>query len=169
MWLSSAWLENLHDKVPWALHEVNLCAITAYRVCSSCCFLIFWWEWEAGSCQEKSRFFLVGFRSPPGLIISRILFIIFKDKTSSSSQGIEGVRLGGLRSSAFVVLSGWPAAWFATDWKAAGISFSSSKSEAIVLKSKMMEYPLQVRDQLLPQQEDLKYPVILFTSEGRVN
>lgn len=156
--------------IKWALHEVkcvyynwNVCAITAYRVCSSCCFLIFWWEWEVGSCQEKSRFFLVGFQSP-----SRILFKIFMNKISSSSQGMEGVRLGGLRSSAFCRWCGslWVTCSLVCNWVQ---SISSSKSEAIVLKSKMMEYPLQVGDESLPQLEELKYPVILFTSEGGVN
>jgi len=44
---------------------------------------------------------------------------------------------------------------------------STSKSETMVLSRKRVEWPLQVRNEILPQVEEFKYLGVLFMSEGR--
>ncbi|KAL3968400.1 triosephosphate isomerase (TIM) [Sarotherodon galilaeus] len=44
---------------------------------------------------------------------------------------------------------------------------STSKSEAMVLRRKRVEFPLQVGDEFLPQVEEFKYLGVLFMSDGR--
>lgn len=56
---------------------------------------------------------------------------------------------------------------FAVKCKAAGIKISISKSEAMVLNQKKVEYLLQVGEKNLSQVEKFKYLVVLFTSEEK--
>ncbi|TWW77394.1 hypothetical protein D4764_12G0007840 [Takifugu flavidus] len=56
---------------------------------------------------------------------------------------------------------------FAAACDAAGMKISTSKSEAMVLNQKKVECLLRVKEEILPQVEDLKYLGVLFTSEGR--
>ncbi|TWW81867.1 hypothetical protein D4764_01G0016820 [Takifugu flavidus] len=57
---------------------------------------------------------------------------------------------------------------FAAACEAAGMKISTSKSEAMVLNQKKVECLLQVKEEILPQVEELKYLGVLFTSEGRM-
>ncbi len=56
--------------------------------------------------------------------------------------------------------------WFATKCEAAGTWISTSKSEAVVLSRKPVDYPLQVGNETLNQVKEFKYLRVLFTSEG---
>ncbi|TWW81097.1 hypothetical protein D4764_01G0009120 [Takifugu flavidus] len=57
---------------------------------------------------------------------------------------------------------------FTTTCEAAGMKISTSKSEAMVLNRKKVECLLRVKEEILPQVEEFKYPGVLFTSEGRM-
>ncbi|TWW55864.1 hypothetical protein D4764_09G0009140 [Takifugu flavidus] len=57
---------------------------------------------------------------------------------------------------------------FAATCEAAGMKISTSKSEAMVLNRKKVEYLLRVKEEILPQVEEFKYLGVLFTSEGRM-
>jgi len=101
------------------------------------------------------------------------------DRISRRSQGVEGIRFGGLRIASLlfaddVVLlasSGRDLQLsldrFAAECEAAGMGISASKSEAMVLSRKRVECLLRVRGGVLPQVEEFKYLGILFTNEGR--
>ncbi|KAK3514742.1 hypothetical protein QTP70_029692 [Hemibagrus guttatus] len=58
---------------------------------------------------------------------------------------------------------------FAAECEAAGMRFSTSKSEAMVLDRKKVACTLQVGGEVLPQVEEFKYLGVLFTSEGRMD
>ena len=45
---------------------------------------------------------------------------------------------------------------------------SISKFEVIVLNQKRVDCKLQIREELLPQMEELKYLGVLFTNEGKM-
>ena len=129
---------------------------------------------------SKSDVFPVRVGLHQGCPLSPILFIIFMDRISRCSQGVEGVRFGDLRIGSLlfaddVVLlasSGHDLQllldWFAAEWEAAGMKISTSKSETMVLSRKRVECPLRVRNEILPQVEEFKYLGGLFTSEGRM-
>ena len=55
---------------------------------------------------------------------------------------------------------------FTAECEAAGMRISTSKSEAMVLSSKVVDYLLQVGNVFLPQMKEFKYLWVLFTSEG---
>ncbi|KAK3512120.1 hypothetical protein QTP70_031238 [Hemibagrus guttatus] len=122
-------------------------------------------------------------RVPHGILwegcpLSPVLFIVFMDRISRRSQGLEGVRFGDHRISSLifaddVVLlasSGLDLqhalGHFAAECEAAGMRVSTSKSEAMVLDRKKVACTLQVGGEVLPQVEEFKYLGVLFTSEG---
>ncbi|KAK3538621.1 hypothetical protein QTP86_008833 [Hemibagrus guttatus] len=121
----------------------------------------------------------VGLRQ--GCPLSLVLFIVFMDRISRHSQGLEGVRFGDHRISSLifaddVVLlasSGLDLlhalGHFAAECEAAGMRVSTSKSEAMVLDRKKVTCTLQVEGEVLPQVEKFKYLGVLFTSEGRMD
>ncbi|PWA23723.1 hypothetical protein CCH79_00006096 [Gambusia affinis] len=98
---------------------------------------------------------------------------------SRHSQGVEGIRFGGLRIASLlfaddVVLLASSVRdlqlsleRFAAECEAAGMAISASKSEAMVLSRKRVECLLRVRGGVLPQVEEFKYLGILFTNGGR--
>ena len=128
---------------------------------------------------SKSGSFPVRVGLRQGCPLSPILFITFMDRISRRSQGVEGIRFGGLRIASLlfaddVVLlasSGRDLQLsldrFAAECEAAGMGISASKSEAMVLSRKRVECLLRVRGGVLPQVEEFKYLGILFTNEGR--
>ncbi|KAK3538497.1 hypothetical protein QTP86_006191 [Hemibagrus guttatus] len=129
----------------------------------------------------KSDLFPVHVGLRRGCPLSPVLFIVFMDRISRRSQGLEGVRFGDHRISSLifaddVVLlasSGLDLQHalgrFAAECEAAGMRVSTSKSEATVLDRKKVACTLQVRGEVLPQVEEFKYLRVLFTSEGRMD
>ncbi|KAK3561961.1 hypothetical protein QTP86_019076, partial [Hemibagrus guttatus] len=123
------------------------------------------WEvlWEYGGCP-----------------LSLVLFIVFMDRISRRSQGLEGVRFGDHRISSLIfaddVVLLAPSSLdlqhalghFSAECEAAGMRVSTSKSEAMVLDRKKVACTLQVGGEVLPQVEEFKYLGVLFTSEGRM-
>ena len=57
---------------------------------------------------------------------------------------------------------------FAAKCEAAGMRFSASKSEAMVLSRKRVDCPLRVGGELFPLVEEFKYLGVLFTGEGKM-
>ncbi|KAK3542066.1 hypothetical protein QTP86_011367 [Hemibagrus guttatus] len=129
----------------------------------------------------KSDLFPVHVGLQQGCPLSPVLFIVFMDRISRRSQGLEGVRFGDHRISSLifaddVVLlasSGLDLQHalgrFAAECEAAGMRVSTSKSEAMVLDQKKVACTLQVEGEVLPQVEEFKYLGVLFTSEGRMD
>ncbi|KAK3512562.1 hypothetical protein QTP70_017239, partial [Hemibagrus guttatus] len=129
----------------------------------------------------KSDLFPVHVGLRQGCPLSPVLFIVFMDRISRRSQGLEGVRFGDHRISSLifaddVVLlasSGLDLQHalgrFAAECEVAGMRVSTSKSEAMVLDRKKVVCTLQVGGEVLPQVEEFKYLGILFTSEGRMD
>ncbi|KAK3521039.1 hypothetical protein QTP86_018753 [Hemibagrus guttatus] len=129
----------------------------------------------------KSDLFPVHVGLRQGCPLSPVLFIVFMDRISRRSQGLEGVRFGDHRISSLifaddVVLlasSGLDLQHalgrFAAECEAAGMRVSTSKSEAMVLDRKKVACTLQVGGEVLPQVEEFKYLRVLFTSEGRMD
>uniref|UniRef100_A0A3B5Q8Y2 Reverse transcriptase domain-containing protein n=1 Tax=Xiphophorus maculatus TaxID=8083 RepID=A0A3B5Q8Y2_XIPMA len=128
---------------------------------------------------SKSGSFPVRVGLRQGCPLSPILFITFMDRISRRSQGVEGVRFGGLRISSLlfaddvVLLASsdrdlqLSLERFAAECEAAGMGISASKSEAMVLSRKRVVCLLRVRGGVLPQVEEFKYLGILFTNGGR--
>lgn len=56
---------------------------------------------------------------------------------------------------------------FAAECEAAGMRLSTAKSKAMVLDRTKLVCPLWVDRELLPQEVEFKYLVVLFTNEGR--
>ncbi|KAK3528527.1 hypothetical protein QTP70_001730 [Hemibagrus guttatus] len=116
-----------------------------------------------------------------GCPLSPVLFIVFMDRISRRSQGLEGVRFGNHRISSLIfaddVVLLAPSSLdlqhalghFAAECEAAGMRVSTSKSEAMVLDRKKVACTLQVGGEVLPQVEEFKYLGVLFTSEGRMD
>ncbi|KAK3569880.1 hypothetical protein QTP86_006752 [Hemibagrus guttatus] len=129
----------------------------------------------------KSDLFPVHVGLRQGCPLSPVLFIVFMDRISRHSQGLEGVQFGDHRISSLifaddVVLlasSGLDLQHalgrFAAECEAAGMKVSTSKSEAMVLDRKKVACTLQVGGEVLPQVEEFKYLGVLFTSEGRMD
>ncbi|KAK0133440.1 LINE-1 reverse transcriptase [Merluccius polli] len=129
---------------------------------------------------NKSDLFPVRVGLRQGCPLSPILFIIFMDRISRHSQGVEGVRFGDLRIGSLlfaddVVLMAssdrdlqLSLDRFAAECEAVGMRISTSKSESMVLNRKRVECTLRVGDEILPQVEEFKYLGVLFTSEGRM-
>ncbi|KAK3546351.1 hypothetical protein QTP70_025761, partial [Hemibagrus guttatus] len=124
------------------------------------------WEvlWEYGGCP-----------------LSPVLFIVFMDRISRHSQGLEGVQFGDHRISLLIFADDvvllassnldlqHALGCFAAECEAAGMRVSTSKSEAMVLDRKKVACTLQVGGEVLPQVEEFKYLGVLFTSEGRMD
>ncbi|TKS65493.1 LINE-1 reverse transcriptase -like protein [Collichthys lucidus] len=129
---------------------------------------------------SKSDLFPVRVGLRRGCPLSPVLFITFMDRISRRSQGVEGLRFGGLRIGSLlfaddlVLLASserdlqLSLEQFAAECEAAGMRISTSKSEAMVLSRKRVECSLRVGDEILPQVEEFKYLGVLFTSEGRM-
>ncbi|TWW62347.1 R2DM Retrovirus-related Pol polyprotein from type II retrotransposable element [Takifugu flavidus] len=129
---------------------------------------------------SKSNSFPVRVGLRQGCPLSLILFIIFMDRISRCSHGVEGFQFGDLRIGSLlfaddVVLLSSSACdlqrsldRFAAACEAAGMKISTSKSEAMVLNRKKVECLLWVNEEILPQVEEFKYLGVLFTSEGRM-
>ncbi|KAK3511328.1 hypothetical protein QTP70_000378 [Hemibagrus guttatus] len=128
----------------------------------------------------KSDLFPVHVGLRQGCPLSPVLFIVFMDRISRCSQGLEGVQFGDHRISSLIfaddVVLLAPSSLdlqhalgrFATECEAAGMRVSTSKSEAMVLDRKKVACTLQVGGEVLPQVEEFKYLGVLFTSEGRM-
>ena len=117
---------------------------------------------------SKSDLFPVHVGLRQGCPLSPVLFIIFMDRISRRSQGLEGVWFGShwisslLFADDVVLLA--PSSqdvlgWFAVKYEAAGMRISTSKSEAMVLNQKKVVCSLWVEEELLPQVEEFKYLV----------
>ncbi|KAK3559562.1 hypothetical protein QTP86_013728, partial [Hemibagrus guttatus] len=129
----------------------------------------------------KSDLFPVHVGRRQGCPLSPVLFIVFMDRISRRSQGLEGVRFGDHRISSLifaddVVLLASSSldlqhalGRFAAEYEAAGMRVSTSKLEAMVLDRKKVVCTLQVGGEALPQVEEFKYLEVLFTSEGRMD
>ncbi|TKS65465.1 putative 149 kDa protein ORF 2 [Collichthys lucidus] len=129
---------------------------------------------------SKSDLFPVRVGLPQGCPLSPVLFITFMDRISRRSQGVEGLRFGGLRIGSLlfaddlVLLASserdlqLSLEQFAAECEAAGMRISTSKSETMVLSRKRVECSLRVGDEILPQVEEFKYLGVLFTGEGRM-
>uniref|UniRef100_A0A8C6NQ68 Reverse transcriptase domain-containing protein n=1 Tax=Nothobranchius furzeri TaxID=105023 RepID=A0A8C6NQ68_NOTFU len=174
-------LEKAFDRVPWGalwgvLRENGVpgplirAVRSLYDRCQSLVHI-------AGS---KSGSFPVRVGLHQGCPLSPILFITFMDRISRSSQGVDGIRFGGLRIRSLlfaddvVLLASserdlqLSLERFTAECEAAGMRISSSKSETMVLIRKRVECLLRVRDEVLPQGEEFKYLGVLFTSEGKL-
>ncbi|KAK3534027.1 hypothetical protein QTP86_000639 [Hemibagrus guttatus] len=129
----------------------------------------------------KSDLFPVHVGLRQGCPLSPVLFIVFMDRISRRSQGLEGVGFGDHRISLLIfaddVVLLVPSSLdlqhalgrFAAECKAAGMTVSTSKSEAMVLDRKKVASTLQVVGEVLPQVEEFKYLGVLFTSKGRMD
>ncbi|KAK3521649.1 hypothetical protein QTP70_014695 [Hemibagrus guttatus] len=129
----------------------------------------------------KSDLFPVHVGLRQGCPLSTVLFIVFMDRISRRSQGLEGVQFGDHRISSLIfandVVLLAPSSLdlqhalgrFAAECEAAGMSVSTSKSEAMVLDRKKVACILQVGGEVLSQVEEFKYLWVLFTSEGRMD
>ncbi|KAK3549179.1 hypothetical protein QTP70_033971 [Hemibagrus guttatus] len=131
------------------------------------------------SCRSDLFPVHVGLRQ--GCPLSPVLFIVFMDRISRRSQGLEGVQFGNHRISSLifaddVVLLASSSLdlqhaleRFAAECEAAGMRVSTSKSEAMVLDQKKVACTLQVGGEVIPQVEEFKYLGVLFMSEGRMD
>ncbi|TKS64956.1 LINE-1 reverse transcriptase -like protein [Collichthys lucidus] len=174
-------LEKAFDRVPrgvlWGVlreYGVSDPLIRAIRSLYSLCQSL---VRIAGS---KSDLFPVRVGLRQGCPLSPVLFITFMDRISRRSQGVEGLRFGGLRIGSLlfaddlVLLASserdlqLSLEQFAAECEAAGMRISTSKSETMVLSRKRVECSLRVGDEILPQVEEFKYLGVLFTSEGRM-
>ncbi|KAK3520909.1 hypothetical protein QTP86_002418, partial [Hemibagrus guttatus] len=128
----------------------------------------------------KSDLFPVHVGLRQGCPLSPVLFIVFMDRISRRSQGLDGVRFGDHRFSSLIfadVVLLAPSSLdlqhalgrFAAECEAAGMRVSTSKSEAMVLDREKVACTLQVGGEVLPQVEEFKYLGVLFTSEGRMD
>ncbi|KAK3547092.1 hypothetical protein QTP86_011400 [Hemibagrus guttatus] len=175
-------LEKAFDRVPrgilWeVLWEYGVCGPLLRAVQS----LYNWSRSLVHIASCKSDLFPVHVGLRQGCPLSPVLFIVFMDRISRRSQGLEGVRFGDHRISSLifaddVVLLASSSldlqhalGRFAAECEAAGVRVSTSKSEAMVLDRKKVACTLQVGGEVLPQVEEFKYLGVLFTSEGRMD
>ncbi|KAK3526552.1 hypothetical protein QTP70_030692 [Hemibagrus guttatus] len=129
----------------------------------------------------KSDLFPVHVGLRQGCPLSPVLFIVFMDRISRRSQGLEGVRFGDHSISSLIFADDvvllaplsldlqHALGHFAAECEAAGMRVSTSKSEAMVLDRKKVACTLQVGGEVHPQLEEFKYLGVLFTSEGRMD
>ncbi|KAK3517264.1 hypothetical protein QTP70_001756 [Hemibagrus guttatus] len=129
----------------------------------------------------KSDLFPVHVGLRQGCSLSPVLFIVFMDRISRCSQGLEGVRFGDYRISLLISADDvallaplsldlqHALGCFAAECEVAGMSVSTSKSEAMALDQKKVACTLQVVGEFLPQVEEFMYLGVLFTSEGRMD
>ena len=113
-----------------------------------------------------------------GCALSLILFVIYMDRISRRSRGVEGLQVGDLKIASLlfaddVVLMASSAVdlqrsldRLTAECEAAGMRISTSKSEAMVLSRKPVDCLLRVGNESLPQVKEFKYLRVLFTSEG---
>ncbi|KAK3513875.1 hypothetical protein QTP70_032883, partial [Hemibagrus guttatus] len=131
------------------------------------------------SCKSDLFSVHVGLRQ--GCPLSPVLFIVFMDRISRRSQGLEGVRFWDHKISLLIfaddVVLLAPSSLdlqhalgrFAAECEEARMRVSTSKSEAMVLDREKVACTLQVGGEFLPQVEEFKYLGVLFTSEGRMD
>ncbi|KAK3514795.1 hypothetical protein QTP70_032195, partial [Hemibagrus guttatus] len=129
----------------------------------------------------KSDLFPVHVGLRQGCPLSPVLFIVFMDRISKRSQGLEGVQFGDHRISSLIfaddVVLLAPSSLdlqhalgcFAAECEVAGMRVSTSKSEAMVLDREKVACTHQVGGEFLPQVEEFKYLRVLFMSEGRMD
>ncbi|KAK3562016.1 hypothetical protein QTP86_024486 [Hemibagrus guttatus] len=129
----------------------------------------------------KSDLFPVHVGLRQGCPLSPVLFIVFMNRISRRSQGLEGVQFGDHRISSLIfaddVVLLAPSSLdlqhalgrFSAECEAAGMRVSTSKWEAMVLDRKKVACTLQVGGEVLPQVEEFKYLGVLFMSEGRMD
>ena len=109
----------------------------------------------------------VGLRQ--GCALSPILFVVYKDRFSRLSHGVEGLQVGDMKIASLlfaddVVLMA-PSALdlqrsldrFTAECEVAGMRISTPKSEAMVLSRKLMDCPLWVGNESLPQVKEFVY------------
>ena len=118
---------------------------------------------------SKSDLFQVGVGLRQGCALSPILFVIYMDRISRRSRGVEGLQVGDLKIASLlfaddVVLMASSAVdlqhsldQFVAECEAAGMRISTSKSEAMVLSRKPVDCLLRVGNECLPQVKELKY------------
>uniref|UniRef100_A0A671UC54 ribonuclease H n=1 Tax=Sparus aurata TaxID=8175 RepID=A0A671UC54_SPAAU len=172
-------LEKAYDRVPLdVLWEV----LREYGVRGSLLRAIQSLYSQSESCVRilgsKSDLFQVGVGLHQGCALSPILFVIYMDRISRRSRGMEGLQVGDLKIASLlfaddVVLMASSAVdlqcsldQFAAECEAAGMRISTSKSEAMVLSRKPVDCLLQVGNVSLPQVKEFKYLGVLFMSEG---
>jgi len=109
-----------------------------------------------------------------------MLFVVFMDRLSRRSLGVEQVRFWGLGIASLLFVDDvillaslnhdlrHSLGHFAAECEAAGMRFGTSKSEAMVLFQKPVNFSLQVGSECLPQAKEFIYIGVLFTSEGMV-
>ncbi|KAK3558333.1 hypothetical protein QTP86_017264 [Hemibagrus guttatus] len=127
----------------------------------------------------KSDLFPVHVGLRQGCPLSPVLFTVFMDRISRHSQGLEGVRFVDHRillllfADDVVLLASssldlqHALERFAAECEVAGMSVSTSISEAMVLNRKKLACTLQVGGEFLPQVEEFKYLGVL--SEGSMD
>ena len=113
--------------------------------------------------------------------LSPILFVIYMDRISRRSCGVEGLQVSDLKIASLlfaddVVLMASLAVdlqcsldQFTAKCETAGMRISTSKSEAMVLSRKSVDCLLRVGNESLPQVKEFKYLRVLFTSEGMID
>jgi len=106
--------------------------------------------------------------------------VIFTDRISRRSLGVEQVRFGGLGIASLlfaddvVLLASsdhdlrHSLGCFAAECEAASMRVNTSKSEAMVLCRKPVDCSLRVGMECLTQAKEFKYLGVLFTSEGKM-